>query len=623
MMKKFNFKRIIHLLVILTSACIILPVVLSYDTAHNINAKDKLSIENGAINLATHVTENPVLSLDGEWLVFDDLYFDGATASVSGIEPSSSVVFPIHTLTEAQGTKTYEIKIKYDFDNDYFENCKLSIPFAVDSINVFMNGNRVQPYVPLISTNGTRTQETMYDINEFLEKDENYQELLISVNPNGDETSLFRRGVKYGTTEEVMMLERVLNSTESMSVGMMLVIMAIGYIYIWQVPTYSSFTFINIFDTLIMLHIFFNMGSSAQTFTNSVIPGNFGDMSIVSLDYLFLFFAGAAGNILGDTLYNQNKLINKIYLLPLTIAYAVLGFYFMIFPTHFDNFGVPVLMVLLLLTVIGIIKKYIALRKFESVNWYMKFHFVKTMYLGVVIFFDVITLLNPKRDYMLILAGYSVFLFIHLIVRAFAYKMQYSEVEKLNIHLEATVLERTKQLVEKNKMLERLTVIDPLTGVFNRLHFENILIDSIENYKSFKEINSLYLCVFDLDNFKSINDTFGHTVGDEQLIELSKVATKEVPEDVVISRIGGEEFTLLFKNYNDDKVLQVVENLRLKIEELSKKEGRTTSSFGIAKAKYTDDRKSLFINADNCLYQSKKNGRNRIHYIYDEDVIQL
>lgn len=220
-------------------------------------------------------------------------------------------------------------------------------------------------------------------------------------------------------------------------------------------------------------------------------------------------------------------------------------------------------------------------------------------------------------------ALYTLFFIVHLFVRAYEYALPEKKIAEINKNLEATVEKRTEELTKANQILRELSIRDALTQAYNRMFFETEITEALEKYHDAQEkVDSIHLCIFDLDDFKQINDTFGHNIGDAQLIETVELARKLMPDDVVISRIGGEEFTLLFQNYTHEKALALVESLRKNLEEMSAKEGRTTGSFGLTYATSQVDRKTLFVLADECLYHSKSNGKNCItHNLFGQREI--
>jgi diguanylate cyclase (GGDEF)-like protein len=130
-------------------------------------------------------------------------------------------------------------------------------------------------------------------------------------------------------------------------------------------------------------------------------------------------------------------------------------------------------------------------------------------------------------------------------------------------------------------------------------------------YKRQKEIFSLVL--FDVDYFKQVNDTYGHQVGDEVLIEVAQVALKSVREVDTAARYGGEEFILLLPQTNVVSALDIAERIRTSMQETIKLDGKSvTASFGVIEIKEGISIAQLISLADQALYKAKAAGRNQV-----------
>jgi diguanylate cyclase (GGDEF)-like protein len=153
---------------------------------------------------------------------------------------------------------------------------------------------------------------------------------------------------------------------------------------------------------------------------------------------------------------------------------------------------------------------------------------------------------------------------------------------------------------------------DPLTTIYNRLHFGNFLDAEIDRVKRYGGTFSIIF--FDLDHFKAINDEYGHLVGDEVLKQVAEVVENANRRADIFARYGGEEFIILSPATDLNGAQQHAERLRRDIENHRFGEiNRLTCSFGIAEYKAgTDDVPSLFKRADSALYNAKKAGRNRV-----------
>jgi diguanylate cyclase (GGDEF)-like protein/PAS domain S-box-containing protein len=162
--------------------------------------------------------------------------------------------------------------------------------------------------------------------------------------------------------------------------------------------------------------------------------------------------------------------------------------------------------------------------------------------------------------------------------------------------------------------LRRLATIDFLTGVNNRRNFLDLAQKEINRSKRYGHHFSL--AMLDIDHFKKVNDTFGHSVGDQVLIEFCDVCRKVIRENDIMGRLGGEEFAVALVESDTETVLAVAERIRNAVASHSvivgNREIRFTVSLGVTWMWPDCDLKSMLEHADNALYQAKENGRNQV-----------
>jgi diguanylate cyclase (GGDEF)-like protein len=164
------------------------------------------------------------------------------------------------------------------------------------------------------------------------------------------------------------------------------------------------------------------------------------------------------------------------------------------------------------------------------------------------------------------------------------------------------------------KKIEELAHRDSLTGLFNRRHLMERLEMDIARY-SRQRSRGVALCMVDLDHFKRINDSFGHPVGDQVLVEVGNCLVKSTREIDCVARYGGEEFIVLLDGLSEDLALSTGERIRAQIGRLQipALEGQAMSvSIGIAYLKSGESPPSLIERADKALYLAKTGGRNRV-----------
>lgn len=172
-------------------------------------------------------------------------------------------------------------------------------------------------------------------------------------------------------------------------------------------------------------------------------------------------------------------------------------------------------------------------------------------------------------------------------------------------------------LEQKNLELQMMAFRDPLTGCLNRRAFfqkaENTFDSAIQGNRE------LFCIMADIDHFKSVNDIYGHYIGDQVIQVVSKTFIATLRPSDLICRYGGEEFCILLADINEQDTMEVCERLRKTIEETCNTSIRTkdirtvTMSFGIASVKDAPKNiENLIDTADKALYLSKENGRNRV-----------
>ncbi len=163
--------------------------------------------------------------------------------------------------------------------------------------------------------------------------------------------------------------------------------------------------------------------------------------------------------------------------------------------------------------------------------------------------------------------------------------------------------------------LERQTITDPLTGLHNRRYFETALASCLNDFRGRELL--LGLLVFDVDHFKSINDTHGHDAGDLALTEVARQLKAITREGNVVARIGGEEFAVITPCVSIEQLAAIAERYRRMIGSLKLELGNVTLRLTISVgAAINRDRSisaaEMFKQADKKLYKAKRSGRNRV-----------
>lgn len=183
------------------------------------------------------------------------------------------------------------------------------------------------------------------------------------------------------------------------------------------------------------------------------------------------------------------------------------------------------------------------------------------------------------------------------------------ELLKLNESLENQVKSRTVELEEAYKNMKEIAITDSLTKIYNRYYFHDALKNEI--FRAQRYNSTFSLCMFDIDHFKNINDTYGHDVGDIVLETLPKIIKPLLRESDIFARIGGEEFIILFPKTTQDEATDIARRIQsavfhhnfLVVKQL-------TISLGVVAYKQDSTIEDMLKRVDIALYAAKDAGRN-------------
>jgi diguanylate cyclase (GGDEF)-like protein len=172
-----------------------------------------------------------------------------------------------------------------------------------------------------------------------------------------------------------------------------------------------------------------------------------------------------------------------------------------------------------------------------------------------------------------------------------------------------------ESLVEKNKELEKLSITDSLTGLYNRKHLMETLEAEVSRYGRYKR--PFTMMMLDIDHFKRYNDTYGHLAGDEVLRQMSALLKSSIRQSDYAARYGGEEFIVILPETVAEAAAHMAERIRRDMEgrEMGSETSGTkvTVSMGIAAfPEHGEDPESMIREADAALYEAKRRGRNQV-----------
>jgi len=200
-----------------------------------------------------------------------------------------------------------------------------------------------------------------------------------------------------------------------------------------------------------------------------------------------------------------------------------------------------------------------------------------------------------------------------LLTRAFNEMMEKLRTSQLEIEQDRIRLaEKNEELQRANEILSQLSITDGLTKLHNHRYFQDHLTREIKRVSRTKQPLSLIL--LDIDDFKLLNDTYGHAAGDDVLTSLAAIMNDSARESDLIARYGGEEFVILMPNTDLAGAVHLAEKIRMAVETTrliigdGMKPIEITISLGVAV--YDGNRREFFSEADRALYQAKAAGKN-------------
>ena len=585
------------------ACCVAIFVGIALFVTQRLHSSGAAPAQAGYLDLSSCDLERAPIYLSGEWtLLSPDSEF-----SAEGVP----IVFPIGSITEATQDAVYRLRFTLPPNAEEMP-LYLCIPTFRGPLEVYLNGVRLS-----LETQGDRwvsfrAMETLYPLSAFITSDGGEQELILSENFSDQSLTLYKRPVLIGTVENLSTLVLFDGSNEMFLIGILLLILINGFVFMLFRPTHSIISMMTLFDTTIMLRVAFSM-NHMLTFAESILPNlSISDTSAAALKLFVLMLGGTMGCLLSSALFDPEKKAPRWLIVPTPYVYVLFSILFPLNMVFFEQYGRFLLFGLYGYTFLGVgVQFFICWRdKPRQTRVYYGMQGFKTAYIGILVFIDIL-LWTEYFDFMLLFYLYSIFFIMHVLVRLYDNNQSYRSVEILNQSLESTVAERTAELSQANQILSELSIRDPLTKVFNRLYFESALEAAYAQYVA--DGTSVHLCMFDLDFFKSVNDTYGHSEGDEQLRRIAAIVSAEIEDDVVFARVGGEEFILLFQGRSAEQLMVCIQAIHTAIQaDVKANPSHTTASFGIAELAPGETTKHLLKNVDLALYDAKNAGRNQI-----------
>lgn len=174
------------------------------------------------------------------------------------------------------------------------------------------------------------------------------------------------------------------------------------------------------------------------------------------------------------------------------------------------------------------------------------------------------------------------------------------------------VLEEPRIIEEdKIEMLSEMATVDELTELYLRDVFDVVLAKEVNEYK--RSHRELSLIMIDIDDFKEVNDTYGHQKGDEVLKSIGRLLNENIREMDMAARYGGEELVVVMPNTTADEAFKIANRIREEISELNFGKFSVTVSMGLSHtSKNINSKNRLIKTADEALYEAKNSGKNKV-----------
>ncbi|RKF18567.1 GGDEF domain-containing protein [Alginatibacterium sediminis] len=465
---------------------------------------------------------------------------------------------------------------------------------------------------------------------EFKERPINHRNFLVPLDLFPDESvEVF---IKVKTSSSMQLPIQIWNNVEfhnkyertnlgfGLYLGLMLS-MAIYNIFIYFSVRERSYIYYVAFALVSCLFFFTYYGYAYQ-----YLWPNLPDWNRISLALLLWAVVLASSRFSMTFLQFENRMPRTYLLFKLVCALSMLGMVASFVIPYSINMqiaiavGVAINIVSILISLIRWAQGLVFARYF-SLAWMM---FMSGGVLLALATYGVIPLNTFTRNAMMIGSGFEVFLLSLALIERLNIerrKRQEAQDRALEIHrnstldLEHRVNERTLALQDALSQLELTSHTDSLTGVYNRRYLDEAL--DREFHRCARFHHPISIIIFDIDHFKRFNDTFGHIAGDQCLVHVAQIISKQVNRATdTFARFGGEEFVIVLPETLIGKAASFAEKIRFEIErsnfDVEGSKQKLTISAGVSSIipEAPFDSNALIEKADSALYQAKDKGRN-------------
>lgn len=343
------------------------------------------------------------------------------------------------------------------------------------------------------------------------------------------------------------------------------------------------------------------------------------------LNYLWMAILISSFAVLVNLFFTRTdkfEYLSKLLIVP-TIKLAIILIITEISAVKFEKYReyiiifCPILMTYVLITthrgVEGIINLILVLPLFIA-SFSIDIKKILFSYFTILILFFHLALFDPNFQF----ENTEIISFLFITFSAFFLSVQLSNRFNAIVKDLRRSTENEEKLFYKNISLEKLSKIDIATDLYNHKTFHEFLEDLVNQSK--KTDFNIHLAVLDLDNFKRVNDTFGHSAGDKVIKKMADIILEEIKYNDFPARYGGEEFAVILTEKSDREVYLIVESIRTKLKNFEfdyLDNSSITTSIGVSKIKIDDTKDDLFKRADKYLYEAKNSGKDQL---YSDDL---
>jgi len=215
---------------------------------------------------------------------------------------------------------------------------------------------------------------------------------------------------------------------------------------------------------------------------------------------------------------------------------------------------------------------------------------------------------------LLIISSYGIMFFVYQGEAYFELSVLITNIVSSAFMTALMIFLLASYMIDSHEVSQKLAATDPMTGLYNRRAFNTVANKALQLATRQETPTTIAMC--DLDQFKLVNDTYGHDVGDDVIIEFAHILQSSVREIDIVARYGGEEFIILFPCTDIDGARKVVERMRKRAEEceiqLDAQVLNFTASFGMTEMAPGSEFSEAVKTVDQALYKAKGEGRNRI-----------